>query len=78
MISSGVETGVEHFIVVPSERFDALTTGHVPQPCRPINTPRQHVVTREVELAAGEFGRVAILLLARLNFDTPERLDALC
>lgn len=52
LVTRLVETGVEHFIVVTAELFDALAGADVPQARRPVNAARQAIVTSEVELAA--------------------------
>ena len=59
-VAGTVEAGVEDFIVVAAELFDALAGAHVPQARRPVNRTGQAVIASEVELAAGELGRVAL------------------
>ena len=47
-----VETGIEHFVVVAAELFNALPSSDIPQTRRPVDAASQAVVAREVELAA--------------------------
>ena len=54
-VASLVEAGVEHFVVVAAEFFNALACAHVPQTRCPVNTARQAVITSKIELAAREF-----------------------
>lgn len=54
LVASLVEAGIEHFIVVSTEFFDALTGSNVPKTRCSINRASQAVVACEVELAAGE------------------------
>lgn len=51
-ISSLIEAGVEDFVCVSAEFFNALTCANIPEPRRPINGPSEAVVSSEVELAA--------------------------
>ena len=53
-VASAVKAGVEHFVRVSAELFNALTGASVPQTRRPVNTACQTVVTSEVKLTAGE------------------------
>ena len=59
LVSCLVKAGVENFVVVTTEFFDALASANVPKPRCPIDTAGQAIITSKVELAAGELGGVA-------------------
>ena len=51
LVTSAVKARVEHFISVAAELLNALSSAHVPQPCRPVYTSREAIVTCEIELS---------------------------
>ena len=60
LVSCLIKASIEYFVVVTSEFFDALACTDVPEACRSVNTASQAIITSEIKLATGEFGRVPI------------------
>lgn len=51
LVACAVEAGVKNLVVVAAELLDALTRINIPQPGRPVDAPRQTVVSCEIKLA---------------------------
>ena len=59
LVACAIEARVQHFVVMPSERLDALSAAYIPQFTGSVDRTCQAVISREVKLPAGKFALVA-------------------